>query len=760
MRVLVLGSGGREQAITWACREAGHDVTLAATATDDEIRAHDLVIPGPETLLADGIADRSAALGVACFGPGADLARLETSKGHSRDLAVALGIPGPAHARFDAGAADAAIAWWQRLDAPVVVKLDGLAAGKGVEVPDGDDAIRAAIVDMASRGPFVLEERMHGPECSLLALCDGRRAIALPLAQDHKRIGEGDTGPNTGGMGAYAPAPLRTIDGHDLDPEHLLEVFVQPVLDHLAARGTPYIGVLYAGLMLTHDGPRLIEYNCRFGDPETQAVLPLLDPDRVDLATVALACTQGALDTVIDAVCNGRRTVPTVGAACSVVAAAENYPGPPRTGMTVLAAGFPSVTEACRSVDDADAILFPAGVDADGRVSGGRVLAVTGTGLDLATARTRAYAALDGIAFDGMQVRRDIAWRAPGAALRSYAAAGVDIAEGNRAVERMRADVERTLTPAVLRGVGSFGGVIDLSAAAGMVEPVLVASTDGVGTKVELAARLGRVRSVGTDIVNHCIDDVLVQAARPLFFLDYIAASVLDADLVADVVAGMADACAAAGCALLGGETAEMPGVYAPGAFDVAGTLIGIADRANLLPRDDVAVGHRLIALAPNGPHTNGYSFLRKLFDWFPMDVVPAGLDRPLGDALLEPHRSYLDVLGPLLDGPSGSAVSALAHITGGGLPENVPRVLPDGVDARIHLGSWPTPPLFALVRDLAVGVDTEELHRMLNMGVGMVIVCPPDRVDEVRAAIDEDTWVIGELVAGTPGERRVILES
>ncbi|MEY2973638.1 MAG: phosphoribosylaminoimidazole synthetase [Actinomycetota bacterium] len=760
MRVLVLGGGGREQAIAWACREAGHDVTVAPTVPDDgELRTFALVIPGPETLLADGVADRCATLGVACFGPTAELARLETSKGHSRDLAVALGIPGPAHARFAAGDVETALAWWRDRGSAVVVKYDGLAAGKGVEVPDGDAATETAIIAMAARGAFVLEERMTGPECSLLALCDGRQAVALPLAQDHKRIGEGDTGPNTGGMGAYAPAALAPDP--DLVPGRLLEVFVQPVLDHLAAAGTPYVGVLYAGLMVTPEGPRLVEYNCRFGDPETQAVLPLLDPDRIDLAAIAAACTRGELDTVIDAVCDGRPVIPSrTGASCCVVAAAAGYPGTPRTGMPVLADGFPSVTDSCRSVDDPEAVLFPAGIDHEGRVSGGRVLSVTGVGPDLATARGRAYEALEGIAFDGMQLRRDIAWRAPGAALGSYAAAGVDIDEGNRAVERMRADVERTLTPAVLRGVGSFGGVIDLSAAAGMTAPVLVASTDGVGTKVELAARLGRVRSVGVDIVNHCIDDVLVQAARPLFFLDYIAASTLDADLVADVVAGMADACAAAGCALLGGETAEMPGVYSPGAFDIAGTLVGLADRADLLPRDDVAAGHVLIGLASSGPHTNGYSFLRRLFEWFPMEVAPAGLDRPLGEALLEPHRSYLDVLGPLLDSPTGSAISALAHITGGGLPENLPRVLPDGVDARVRLGSWPTPPLFALVRDLAVGVDTEELHRMLNMGIGMVIVCPPDRVSEVRDAIDEETWVIGDLVAGTPGGRRVILES
>jgi len=424
----------------------------------------------------------------------------------------------------------------------------------------------------------------------------------------------------------------------------------------------------------------------------------------------------------------------------------------------VLATTFSSTTTAASSLDDELALLFPAGIDAEGRVSGGRVLAVTGLGDDLGSARDRAYTALDGIAFEGMQVRRDIGWRAPGATMRSYAESGVDIDEGTRAVDGMRAAVERTLGPDVLRGVGSFGGVISLARLAGLDDPVLVASTDGVGTKVELAARLGRVRGVGADIVNHCIDDVLVQSARPLMFLDYIAASHLDADLVAEVVSGMAEACEAAGCALLGGETAEMPGVYADGAFDVAGTLIGFADRASLLPTDDVGPGDVLLALASSGPHTNGYSLLRRLFRWFPMDAVPVGLDRPLGEALLEPHRSYLGVIAPLLDAVDGPRVKALAHITGGGLPENLPRVLPDGVDAEVTIGSWPVPPLFALVRELLPGMDTHELHRTLNMGVGMVIVCAESDVEAMRAAIDEETWVIGRLVEGRPGQSEVRL--
>ena len=317
MRVGVVGGGGRESAIAWACRRHGHDVVMAADIESLDLGALDLVIPGPEAALVAGAADRCASVGVPCFGPPAALARLESSKGYARQLSSRLGIPGPAFARFGAGDVESAMAWWRALDRPVVVKLDGLAAGKGVTVPDGEGATIAAI--RAADGAFVLEERMHGPECTLLALCDGRIARALPLAQDHKRIGEGDTGPNTGGMGAYAPAPVP------YDADELVATFVQPVLDHFAVAGTPYVGVLYAGLMLTPDGPRLVEYNVRFGDPEAQAVLPLLESD---LAEVAQACTRGELSSVTLSIRDG--------AACTVVAAAPGYPAAPILGGEVL----------------------------------------------------------------------------------------------------------------------------------------------------------------------------------------------------------------------------------------------------------------------------------------------------------------------------------------------------------------------------------------------------------------------------------------
>lgn len=322
----------------------------------------------------------------------------------------------------------------------------------------------------------------------------------------------------------------------------------------------------------------------------------------------------------------------------------------------------------------------------------------------------------------------------------AYAAAGVDIDAGNAAVALMRAAVQSTYTPEVLAGIGSFGGLFDAARLRNMRAPVLVASTDGVGTKVKLAAAFGRYESIGHDIVNHCINDILVQGARPLFFLDYIAASKLDPSQVASVVQGMAEACRAAGCALLGGETAEMPGVYAEGAFDVAGTIIGVVEREALLPRlDEIAPGDVLIGLASSGPHTNGYSLIRKVLA---NRLVTSQPDDPLVAALLAPHRSYLDAVERAR---AAAPIKALAHITGGGFVENIPRVLPPGLRAAIDYAAWPMPPIFGLIQS-AGNISDEEMRRVFNCGIGMVMIVTPEHVSAVQAALGEASWVIGRL--------------
>lgn len=334
----------------------------------------------------------------------------------------------------------------------------------------------------------------------------------------------------------------------------------------------------------------------------------------------------------------------------------------------------------------------------------------------------------------------------------AYAAAGVDIEAGNRAVDLMKAAVRSTFTPNVLADVGSFGGLFALSELP--AQPLLVASTDGVGTKVKLAAQHGRWQSIGQDIVNHCLNDILVQGAQPLFFLDYIAADKLVPENVAAVVVGMADACRAAGCALLGGETAEMPGVYTPGSCDVAGTIVGLVDRQNLLPRTQaMQPGDLLVGLPSSGPHTNGYSLIRRIVSTQdPQQPLQDG--EVLIDALLAPHRSYLPAVHALKE--AGIITNGLAHVTGGGLVDNLPRILPSGLRARIDRNSWDVPLLF---RRLLIwsGMQRSEAYRVFNMGIGMVVVIAADQASRAQRALP-DAVFIGALAASDRAEPDVEL--
>ncbi len=326
----------------------------------------------------------------------------------------------------------------------------------------------------------------------------------------------------------------------------------------------------------------------------------------------------------------------------------------------------------------------------------------------------------------------------------TYQAAGVDIAAGARAVELMKDAVRATYGPEVLLGIGAFGGLFDAAALRGMDAPVLVASTDGVGTKTKIASALARYDTVGHDIVNHCVNDILVQGARPLFFLDYIASSKLDPAMVAAVVSGAAAACQAAGCALLGGETAEMPGVYASGEFDLVGTIVGVVDRADLIDGSTIQPGDAVIGLASSGLHTNGFSLARRVFEGWDLRAEPPELGRPLGEALLAPHRSYLAEVQRLRQ--AGVAIKGLAHITGGGLIDNPPRILPAGTAIHLRRGSWPIPPLFQLIQR-AGQIDDAEMAHVFNLGLGMLMVTP---AGQAAAALDTlgEGWLVGEVAA------------
>ena len=336
----------------------------------------------------------------------------------------------------------------------------------------------------------------------------------------------------------------------------------------------------------------------------------------------------------------------------------------------------------------------------------------------------------------------------------AYLDAGVNIASGARAVKLMRDAVRATYGPEVLLGIGAFGGLFDASALTGLDSPVLVASTDGVGTKTKIASALGRYDTIGHDIVNHCVNDILVQGARPLFFLDYIASSKLDPEMIAAVVSGAAAACQTAGCALLGGETAEMPGVYAAGEFDLVGTVVGVVDRAAIIDGGRIQPGDVVIGLASSGLHTNGYSLARRVFDDWDLSAVVPEIGEPLGDALLAPHRCYLPDVERLRQ--AGVDIRGLAHITGGGLIDNPPRILPDGLGMHLRRASWPVPPLFRLIQQTGQISDHEMAH-VFNLGLGMLVVMPAEQAADALAEVGDDAWLVGKITAQGDGPRVVL---
>jgi len=333
----------------------------------------------------------------------------------------------------------------------------------------------------------------------------------------------------------------------------------------------------------------------------------------------------------------------------------------------------------------------------------------------------------------------------------SYASSGVDINRQDEALRRIKPHVKATKTPGVRSDIGLFGGLFD--ARFPEAKPILVSSMDGVGTKMKVARRAGIWDTVGQDLVNHCINDILVQGARPLFFLDYIAAQQLEPEVIEQIVKGMATACKNSASALIGGELAEMPGVYAEGEVDVAGTIVGVVDEADLLPRlEAMAEGDVLIGLPSSGLHTNGYSLARKVcFELEKLDVndIVPGTTQTVVQALLAIHRSYLTQVMPLV---KAHKLVAMAHITGGGLTDNIPRVLPETLDAEIDTASWQIPALFRFLMEKG-GLGIEDARQALNLGVGMVLVVKAERLAEVLTelhAAEEPAWVLGRLVKGT----------
>ncbi|CCI47357.1 unnamed protein product [Albugo candida] len=972
--VLVVGNGGREHAIAWKLSQsvstgniyvapgnAGTAMASDIDVTNVNISIHEherlvkfaveknisLCVIGPEAPLVAGLADKMNAVGILAFGPSAKAAQLEASKAFAKDFMQRNSIPTAQYQNFTDY--NEAKEYLDKVNHSVVIKASGIAAGKGVVIPnskiEAHSALREIMVDKVfgdAGDEVVVEEFLTGEEVSLLAFSDGEHVVTMPGVQDHKRVFDDDQGPNTGGMGVFCPAPCLT---------RALEVecvqIIERVILSMKKEGMPYVGVLYPGFILTPVGPKVLEFNCRFGDPETQVLLPLLQSD---LFEVMQACVQGQLDPSLVAWRNS--------AAAAVVLASGGYPNSYSKGESITG---------LKQGNDNDVVIFHAGTSIDqvsGNIvtSGGRVLAVSALASNLESAILRAYARSRKVEFKGKQYRSDIGlkgllytakpiriavlgstrgssmqpiidaiqtgqlaasiqivisnkasavileraksqnieavhlscvgksredfddevshvleakkvdlvlligymrilsgkfckqWKgkvlnvhpsllpafAGGMDLAvhqavldarksesgctihfvteqvdagpivvqmrcpvypddssellkarvqalegkaflhaiklfqtgmcrpmleekgmiTYATAGVDIEAGNKLVELIKPFCKSTIRAGCDANLGGFGGLFDLSAAGYSSDTVLVACTDGVGTKLRIATETKMHDTIGIDLVAMCVNDLLVQGAEPLFFLDYYACGKLEVEEAAQVVKGIAEGCRQSGCSLVGGETAEMPSMYHGKDYDLAGFCVGAVRKPDILPRR-VQEGFLVLGLASSGVHSNGYSLVRKLVEMVGLnysDPCPfPSSSKTLGEELMKPTRIYVKHLLPLI---RQRLVHAFAHITGGGLLENIPRVLEKSLAVELDCSRWTLSPLFKWIRETA-NLSKEELARTFNCGIGMVLLVAPEnavQVTDLLKAHGENAMHLGKVVRRQGEQEQVIL--
>jgi phosphoribosylamine--glycine ligase/phosphoribosylformylglycinamidine cyclo-ligase len=681
MKIVLVGKGGREHCIY--SKLTKHSVEWINV--NDDINDCDLAVIGPEQPLVDGIQAKLLKRGIPCFGPSKYAAQLEGSKAFSKLFMKEFNIPTASFEIFSDYAL--AVDYCKSVSHPIVIKASGLAAGKGVILPNSTQDAINALSDLMLNQKFgtagctvVIEERLQGQEVSVLAFTDGYTIRPMPAAQDHKRVFNNDMGLNTGGMGAYAPTPIYNKSHAKFVLDHILE----PTICGIRSKGHPFVGVLYVGLMLTSSGIKVLEYNCRFGDPETQAILPLLDPS-CDLGQIMFATATHCLDSVNVKFTNDF--------AVTVVGASKGYPEEFKTGVPISLPVFPpNVSCFFAGVKTVEEKLYS---------NGGRVLAITCVSPNLENAITIATKSISEIDFPGMHYRTDIGHKALSFKKleTTYKDAGVDVDAGNLLVEKIKACVSATKRPGTEAEIGGFGGLFDLKAS-GYVDPILVSGTDGVGTKLMIAHQTGMHSTIGIDLVAMCVNDVLVQGAEPLFFLDYFATSKLNVNSAAAVVQGIADGCKESGCALVGGETAEMPGIYKPGDYDLAGFVVGAVEKDQLLPKmDQIVSGDILLGLASSGIHSNGFSLVRKIVADCGLDyesICPFEPKKRLGEVLLTPTRLYVAPLLPII---KRGLIKSMVHVTGGGFIENIPRSIPKNMGVEVDAKQWPFPPVFKWIQ-------------------------------------------------------------
>ncbi|XP_065206564.1 trifunctional purine biosynthetic protein adenosine-3-like [Planococcus citri] len=765
--VAVVGSGGREHALCWKLSQSDSVSEIFAipgnggTATCKKVTNVDIdvndfealiswlkerdvsmVIIGPEVPLAKGISNALWKNNIMCFGPTAEAAKIESDKEWAKQFMNRHRIPTARWKSFrNTNEAKRFIR-----NAPfnaLVIKAAGLAAGKGVIVANNVDEACDAVDIVEKQGSaadvIIVEERLDGEEVSVLAFTDGNTVKVMLPVQDHKRLLNNDKGPNTGGMGAFCPYALTEDDMEFIEDE-----IMQHTVSSMASEFNKFVGVLYAGLMITKDGVKVLEFNCRFGDPETQVLMPLLDSD---LYKIFEDCCAGHLKD--NKSVKWKQNKSCVG----VVIASKEYP---------YSSGEPQpVSNLSKFEEYRDLYVFHGNTSSSGEsilARGGRVFNVVALDTTLTRASARATRACAEVEFPGAQFRTDIGWKGITRSIlkygkTTYQSAGVDITAGNDLIKTMKAHIESTFNDDVVSSIGGFGALYDASFRE-YKHPILVSGCDGVGTKLKIAQKCQNHTTIGQDLVAMCVNDILAQGAKPLFFLDYFACGRLEENIASDVIAGIAKGCKLADCALVGGETAEMPGFYKKDEYDLAGFAVGVVDKAMVLPKG-VREGDKVIYLPSSGIHSNGYSLVRKIFDDYSAEdlsaVAPFSSEgKTFAEELLTPTKIYTKEILPLAE---KGLIKAFAHITGGGLLENIGRVLLPYHKVELNALAWDILPVFGWIAAIG-GVNEEEMLRTFNCGVGGVIIASPENVGEIIEFLQTD--VIGEVRVKGLTERQV----
>lgn len=624
----------------------------------------------------------------------------------------------------------------------MVIKASCLAGGKGVYLPNTVSEALEVLEKLLVKKIYgdtevIIEERLEGEEVSVMCICDGYHSIQLPAAQDHKRLLDGDNGPNTGGMGAYAPVPFYTNKiKNDVE-----KTIINPTLRNMRRLKMPYVGVLFLGLMLTKNGPMVLEYNVRFGDPETQAILQLLSCD-MGLFKILEAAYDGYLDTLNVSFTDFH--------AVTVVLASKGYPGEFKKNFPIkILPTFPN---------EPNIKILHSGtniIDSKLCAVGGRVLSVVVSAESIKIALDKAYSAIQHIQMENSHYRKDIAkscvayYDHVNKSGTTYEEAGVSINKADILVSHISKIVEKTKRDGVINSIGLFGSLFDVKNT-GFIDPILVSSADGVGTKIMIALECRMLENIGYDLVAMNVNDVLSMGAEPLFFLDYYACGHLDLDQSQTVLKSVASACVEANCALIGGETSEMPGLYRHSDIDLAGFCVGARERSLNFPNISAQrPGDVLIGIPSNGIHSNGYSLVRHILSIAKIsyyDKVPY-TDSLVCKELLRPTKIYVKpVLAAIKAYPD--ALTGIAHITGGGIPGNLSRILNPKVNARIDFSAIPIQKVFKWIKKIG-NVSTKEMINTFNCGIGMILIVNPSSADKIMEILSNHNCpsvIVGHL--------------